>query len=75
MDKPATVVLEFDKTSHSSWFATLEFVDKVKFREFTNDVVAMLSVTKYSLEDHQFIHVKWTAKEGNEVALGFQGSL
>jgi hypothetical protein len=67
MDKGANVVLQFDKVNDAFWLAMHKVTDKKEVTELGNDVYALLPVKSYSLEDHQFIQIKFDINEGKEV--------
>ena len=67
MDKEANVVLRFDKASDEFWLAMLKVTDKKELVESGSDVYARLAVRGYSLEDHQFLQIKFDINQGKEV--------
>jgi len=67
MNKPAKVILDFEKANNSFWWAMVEHADNSSFREFGNRVVAFLAVKSYSMDDHQFIQIKIEVNKGTEV--------
>ena|SRR5438034_10857012 len=60
MDKPAYVVLGFDKSDIGCgfWSGIIEAAVKKNIREEGNVVLVTLLVKSYSMEDHQFIRLK-----------------
>ena len=67
MDKEANVVLRFDKANDDFWLAMLKATDKKELIESGNEVYARLPVRGYSLEDHQFLQIKFDINQGKEV--------
>jgi hypothetical protein len=68
MDKPAQVVLHFDKAD-TFWQAFVEAADKKKVIELSDSLVVVLHVKYYSLADHQFLHLKMNVSKGKELAM------
>ncbi|SRR5260370_31020747 len=67
MDKPAQIVLHFNKQSDSFWLAMLNVTDKKSVQEFGDEVYALLPVKSYSLDDHQFVQIKFNVNSGKEL--------
>lgn len=69
MDKPAEVILQFDKSTQGFWSGFVEVVDKKTVREVGNTVIALIPVKSYSLADHQFIQLKVNMGGGKEMVV------
>jgi len=67
MDKGANVVLQFDKVNDGFWLAMLKVTDKKEISESGNEIYALLPIKSYTLEDHQFIGIKFDINKGKEV--------
>lgn len=66
MEKPAQVMLKFNRVTESHLLALLndmEADDRV-FQEVADTVLGAISVDGYSLEDHQFIRLKLKVRKG-----------
>jgi hypothetical protein len=66
MNKLAAVVLQFNKTKDFFWSAMLNVIDTKTVQDYGDEVVALLPVKSYSLEDHQFIQIKIEINNGAE---------
>jgi hypothetical protein len=64
MDKPASLILQWEKASGALWSALVETVADSLIRETGTGMFAYLPVKRYSLDDHQFIHISTKTKEG-----------
>lgn len=59
MDRPARVLLFFDKTNDPLWLGLAEGLEqKENVHEVGNLAFVKLQVRSYSLTDHQFVQVK-----------------
>jgi hypothetical protein len=58
MDKPAQVVIRFDKTIDNFWPVLVDAVDPTTVREAGNVVIILVDAKDYKLTDHQFIQLK-----------------
>jgi hypothetical protein len=57
MDKPANVVLHFNKAREYFWLPMIDKFDTKTINEADGEVFVLFPVKGYSLEDHQFIKV------------------
>jgi hypothetical protein len=67
MDKPAKVVLQFHKVNDSFWESMANVADEKSITESGEDVYVLLPVKSYSLDDHQFVQIRFNINNGKEV--------
>jgi hypothetical protein len=68
VDKPASVIMQFEKTG-GYWEVFVADTEKGLFREVGNTMIALVRVKAYSLVDHQFIQLKLNRKNGEEFTI------
>jgi hypothetical protein len=73
MDKPAYVVLQFDKSSYDYgfWWGIIKTAAKKSVHEKGDLMVVSLLVKSYSMEDHQFILLKTDIERLKEKEIQF----
>jgi hypothetical protein len=69
MDKPAKVVLQFDRLGFSLWQSLANKADEKAIYELSDGAAVVLAVKNFSMSDHQFIQLKVAINKGKEVVV------
>jgi hypothetical protein len=69
MDKPARVVLQFDKMGYALWRTFADKADAKAIYELTDGAAVVLTVKNFSMSDHQFIQLKVAVNKGQETVV------
>ncbi len=69
MDKPARVLLQFDKAGYSFWGSIVDKADKKAVFPLSDGAAVILSVKHFDMSDHQFIQLKLTVNKGKELEI------
>ncbi len=69
MDKPARVLLQFDKAAYSFWGPIANKADKKAVFPLSDGAAVILTVKHFDMSDHQFIQLKLTANKGKELEI------
>lgn len=66
MDKPARVVLVFDKEGYALWKGFADKADDKAVYQLSDGAAVVLTVKNFSMSDHQFIQLKVAVNKGED---------
>jgi len=69
MDKPAQVILQFDKQAYALWRPLTNKADVKEVFELSDGAAVVLAVKNFNLSDHQFVQLKVAVNKGQEIEL------